>query len=113
MAHYRKFDRPSGHRQALLRNQVTSFLEAERVVTTEAKSKELTRLADRLITLGKSDSVANRRQAARTLLKEDVVTKLFESLGPKYKERPGGYTRVLKVGARRGDAAPMVVVELV
>ena len=111
---YRKFSRPQGPRRALLRNQVTSFLAEEKVVTTEAKAKVVSSLAERLITMAAKDaSVASRRQAAKFILKEDVVKKLFDSIAPRYQGRPGGYTRILKLGPRRGDAAPMVILELV
>lgn len=108
----RKLGRDSSQRRALLRNQVTSFLEKERFITTEAKAKEVSALAEELITLAREDNVQNRRQAAGYLLDENVVRKLFANIAPRYKERPGGYTRVVRLGQRRGDAAPLAVLEL-
>jgi len=109
----RKLGRRSDVRKMLLRNQVTSFLHEERFVTTEAKAKEVSALVDKLITLAREDTVANRRAAAAYILNEDVVRKLFANIAPKYKDRQGGYTRVVRIGPRRGDAAPMAVLELV
>lgn len=108
----RKLGRASNQRRALLRSQVTSFFEKERFVTTEAKAKEVSALADQLITLAREDSLQNRRHAAGYLLDENVVRKLFANIAPRYKERPGGYTRVVKLGQRRGDAAPLAMLEL-
>ena len=109
----RKFNRTSAHRQAMFRNMAVSLFEHEAIKTTLPKAKELRRVAEPLITLAKEDSVANRRLAfARTRSKE-AVGKLFNELGPRYKERPGGYMRVLKMGFRAGDNAPMAFVELV
>ena len=109
----RKFNRTSAHRQAMFRNMAVSLFEHEAIKTTLPKAKELRRVAEPLITLAKEDSVANRRLAfARTRSKE-AVGKLFNELGPRYKERPGGYMRVLKMGFRAGDNAPMAYVELV
>ena len=109
----RKFNRNSAHRQAMLRNMAVSLFEHEAIKTTLPKAKELRRVAEPLITLAKNDSVANRRLAfARTRSKE-MVGKLFDELGPRYKERPGGYIRILKMGFRTGDNAPMAYVELV
>lgn len=92
---------------------MTSLLAEEKVITTEAKAKVVRSLAERLITLAKDPSLASRRRAAEYILKEDVVKKLFDSIGPRYADRRGGYTRILRLGPRRGDAAPMVILELV
>ncbi|AUM12039.1 50S ribosomal protein L17 [Ketobacter alkanivorans] len=109
----RKLNRNSSHRKAMFRNMAVSLVEHELIKTTLPKAKELRRHAEPLITLAKSDSVANRRLAfARTRSKE-AVGKLFTDLGPRYKERPGGYIRILKCGFRAGDKAPMAYVELV
>lgn len=109
----RQLNRNSSHRKAMFRNMACSLFEHELIKTTVPKAKELRRVAEPLITLAKSDSVANRRLAfARTRSKE-TVGKLFSELGPRYQDRPGGYTRILKAGFRPGDAAPMAFVELV
>ncbi|MAE93160.1 MAG: 50S ribosomal protein L17 [Deltaproteobacteria bacterium] len=108
-----KLGRTSAHRKALLRNMVTSLLDHEVIETTDAKAKELRRVADRMITLGKRGGLHARRQAASVIKSESVTAKVFGELAERYKERPGGYTRVLKVRQRIGDAAPMSVVELV
>lgn len=110
---YRKLGRRGDHRRALLRNLVTSFLREGRVETTEYRAKELRRLAEKMITLGKRGDLHARRLALAFLLDESVVKKVFDELGPRYKERPGGYTRIVKTGVRRGDGAPMAVVELI
>ena len=109
----RKFNRNSSHRKAMFRNMSASLFEHELIRTTLAKAKELRGKAEPLITLAKTDSVANRRLAFARLRDREIVTKLFEELGPRYKERPGGYLRVLKCGFRAGDNAPMAYVELV
>ena len=109
----RKFNRNSSHRKAMFRNMSASLFEHELICTTLAKAKELRGKAEPLITLAKEDSVANRRLAFDRLRNREIVTKLFEELGPRYKERPGGYLRVLKCGFRPGDNAPMAYVELV
>ncbi len=109
----RKFNRNSSHRKAMFRNMSASLFEHELIRTTLAKAKELRGKAEPLITLAKDDSVANRRLAFDRLRNREIVTKLFEELGPRYKERPGGYLRVLKCGFRPGDNAPMAYVELV
>jgi len=109
----RKFNRNSSHRKAMFRNMSASLFEHELIRTTLAKAKELRGKAEPLITLAKTDSVANRRLAFDRLRDRAIVTKLFEELGPRYKERPGGYLRVLKCGFRPGDNAPMAYVELV
>jgi len=108
-----RLSRPSDQRRALLRNLVTSLLDAERVTTTLPRAKSAARIAERMITLAKRGDLHARRQAAAYLLDEDVVKKLFDVLGPRFAERNGGYTRVLKLGQRRGDGAPMAVVEFV
>lgn len=110
---YRKFGRDSSARKALLRSILTSFFAYERIETTEAKAKEMSGLADQMITLAKRGDLHARRQVLSFLMDEEVTKKLFDSIAPKYKERQGGYTRVLKLGPRRGDAAPMAILELV
>lgn len=110
---YRQLGRNTGHRRAMLRNIVTSLLKHGRIETTEPKAKELRRIADKMITLGKAGDLHARRLALSYLEEEEVVVKLFNDLAPKYAERQGGYTRVIKSGFRRGDAAPMCIVELV
>ncbi len=109
----RKLNRNSSHRKAMFRNMATSLFEHEIIRTTVPKAKELRRVAEPLITLAKSDSVANRRLAFDRLRDKAAVGKLFEELGPRYVERPGGYLRILKCGHRSGDKAPMAYVELV
>ena len=109
----RKLNRTSAHRQAMLRNMAVSILEHEAIKTTVPKAKELRRVVEPLITLAKVDSVANRRLAFNRLRDRDIVTKLFTVLGPRFNARPGGYTRILKMGFRVGDNAPMAFVELV
>jgi len=97
----------------MLRNQVTALLENGRMETTLAKAKEVRPMAEKMITLGKTNTLHSRRQALACLTKEDVVTKVFAELAPKYADRNGGYTRILKTGPRRGDAAEMAIIELV
>ncbi len=109
----RKLNLPTDQRMALLRNMVTSLLENGRIETTETRAKEARSLAEKMITLGKTNTLHSRRQALAFITKEDVVTKLFAEIAPKYAERNGGYTRIIKTGPRRGDAAPMAIVELV
>jgi large subunit ribosomal protein L17 len=109
----RKLNRTSSHRLAMLRNMTVSLLKHEAIKTTLPKAKELRRVAEPLITLAKEATVANRRLAFDRLRDRDVVVKLFDELGPRYKARPGGYLRILKFGFRQGDAAPMAMVELV
>lgn len=109
----RKLGRTSAHRKALLRNMVTSLLEHEQIRTTDAKAKELRGVADRMITLGKRGTLHARRQALQTIRSKDVTSKVFSELAQRYRERPGGYTRVIKLGQRVGDAAPMSIIELV
>jgi large subunit ribosomal protein L17 len=109
----RKLGRTSAHRNALFRNQLSSLIEHERIITTLPKAKELRPQIERLITLGKNDSVHNRRQAARVVGDDGLIAKLFDTLGPRFTERPGGYTRIIKLGPRRGDAAEMAILEFV
>ena len=109
----RKLNRNSSHRKAMFRNMASSLFEHEIIKTTVPKAKELRRVAEPLITLAKEDSVAHRRQAFDRLRNREVVTKLFNELGPRYVDRPGGYLRIMKCGYRAGDKAPMAYVELV
>ena len=109
----RKLNRNSAHRKAMFRNMATSFLQHGQITTTLAKAKELRTFAEPLITLAKKDSVANRRLAFDRTRSKATVGKLFDELGPRYQERPGGYIRILKCGYRAGDKAPMAYVELV
>jgi len=109
----RKLNRTSSHRLAMLRNMSNSLLQHELIKTTLPKAKELRRVVEPLITLGKKDNLANRRLAFNRLRDREMVTKLFTELGPRYATRPGGYTRILKFGFRVGDNAPMALVELV
>jgi large subunit ribosomal protein L17 len=104
--------RNTAHRQALLRNLVTSLLEKERIKTTLAKAKATRPIAEKMITLAKKDTLAARRKALAYLTKESTVQKLFSELGPRFKERPGGYTRIVKLGLRSGDGAQMAMLEL-
>jgi len=110
---YRKLGRDTGHRSAMLRNLATSLLKYERIETTEARAKEVNAIAEKMITLGKQGDLAARRNALAYILEEDVVTKLFDTIAPKYADRQGGYTRIIKKGPRRGDGAEMVLLELV
>jgi len=109
----RKLGRTSGHRAALFRNQLASLIERERIITTLPKAKELRPQIERLVTLGKSDSVHHRRQAERVVGDDGLISKLFATLGPRFAERPGGYTRIIKLGPRRGDAAEMAILEFI
>ena len=109
----RKLNRTSEHRLAMLRNMCVSLLRHEAIKTTVPKAKELRRVVEPLITLGRTPTVANRRLAFARLRDREIVTKLFNELGPRYATRPGGYTRILKMGFRVGDNAPMAYVELV
>ena len=109
----RKLGRNSSHRKAMFRNMAASLLRHETIKTTLPKAKELRRVVEPLITLAKEDGVANRRLAFNRLRDKEVVGKLFTDLGPRFKERPGGYLRILKMGPRPGDAAPMALVMLV
>ena len=109
----RKLGRASDHRDAMLRNMVTSLLENGKMTTTVTRAKEVRALAEKMITLAKVDSLHNKRQALAYITKEDVVKKLFDEIAPKYKEVNGGYCRIIKTGPRRGDAAEMCIIELV
>jgi large subunit ribosomal protein L17 len=109
----RQLNRNSSHRKAMFRNMAASLFDHELIKTTLPKAKELRRVAEPLITLAKEDSVANRRLAFDRLRNRDMVSKLFNELGPRYEARPGGYLRILKCGFRTGDNAPMAIVELV
>ncbi|WP_077002178.1 50S ribosomal protein L17 [Variovorax sp. KK3] len=109
----RKLNRTSSHRQAMLQNMMNSLIEHEAIKTTVPKAKELRRVIEPMITLAKKDTVANKRLAFNRLRDRDSVVKLFGELGPRYQARPGGYTRILKMGFRVGDNAPMALVELV
>lgn len=113
MGMHRKLGRKTSHRVAMLRNMTASLFEHGRIVTTEQKAKELRKVAEKMITLGKRGDLHARRQALAYIYNKDVVYKLFEEIAPKYAERNGGYTRILKMGPRRGDAAEMVIIELV
>jgi large subunit ribosomal protein L17 len=116
MKHRRGFnplERMSAHRKALHRNMVGSLFRHERIKTTKAKALAVRRTAEKLITRAKTDSVHNRRIASSRLYDEGIVAKLFTDIGPRMKERPGGYTRIIKLGARQGDAAEIVILELV
>lgn len=110
---YRKLGRDTSARKALFRSILTSFFAHGRIETTDAKAKEITKLAAKMITLAKRGDLHARRQVLSYLMDEEVVKKLFEEIAPKYKDRQGGYTRILKLGPRRGDAAPMAILELV
>ncbi len=109
----RKLGRTTDHRMSMLRGLVTALLEYGKLETTACRAKEVSALADKMITLGKAGTLASRRQALAFITKEDVVTKLFAEIAPSYAERNGGYTRVLKTGPRRGDGAEMAIIELV
>jgi len=109
----RKLGRTSSHRLAMLRNMTVSLLRHEEITTTLPKAKELRPQIEKLITLGRNDSVHARRQAGRVIADDTLVAKLFGTLGPRFAERPGGYTRIIKLGPRRGDAAEMAILELV
>lgn len=109
----RKLGRTSSHRNAMFRNQLASLIDNERIITTLPKAKELRPIAEKLITLAKNDSVHARRQAFRQVADDSLIAKLFDTLGPRFSTRPGGYTRIMKLGARRGDAAEMAILELV
>ncbi|HBG08154.1 MAG: 50S ribosomal protein L17 [Geobacteraceae bacterium GWC2_58_44] len=109
----RRLGRTTSHRIAMFRNMVTSFLEHEKITTTDAKAKELRSIAERMITLGKKGDLHATRQAAAYIRDKKVVTKLFTTIAPRYADRPGGYTRIIKLGIRPGDTAPVSVIELV
>ena len=109
----RQLSRNSAHRWALMRNLITALLREEKIRTTDPKAKELRRWVERVITLGKQGSLHARRQVLAIVQDKAVVRKLFDTIGPRFKDRPGGYTRIIKIGIRRGDAAQMSVIELV
>jgi large subunit ribosomal protein L17 len=109
----RKLGRRSGHRRALYRNLVTSLLKHEKLVTTEPKAKEIRGMTEKMITLGKKSGLHSYRQALSYIMDKKVTEKLFADLAPRYKERPGGYTRIVKLHPRLGDGAPMVKLELI
>jgi large subunit ribosomal protein L17 len=109
----RKLGRTSSHLKATLRNLVTSFLEHEKIETTDAKAKELRKIAEKMITLGKRGDLHARRQALSVVMDKKVVKKLFDDIAPRFKDRNGGYTRIVKVGRRQGDNAPVSIIELV
>ena len=109
----RKLGRPTAHRMAMLRGLVTLLLENGQVETTLARAKEVRSLAEKMITLGKKNTLASRRAALAFITKEAVVTKVFNELAPKYAERQGGYTQIFKIGPRRGDAADMAIIKLI
>lgn len=113
MAKYRKLGRVTAHRNLMLRNLVTSLLREGRIETTVTRAKETKRMAEKMITLGKRGDLHARRQAHSYILDEAVVNDLFTNIAPKYADRNGGYTRIIKIGPRRGDAAEMVYLELV
>ncbi|MCX7883978.1 MAG: 50S ribosomal protein L17 [Caloramator sp.] len=115
MAGYRKLGRPTDQRKAMLRNLVTSFFKSEdgRIVTTEMRAKEVRSIAEKMITLAKRGDLHARRQALSYITEEEVVNKLFNETAKRYTERNGGYTRIVKIGPRRGDAAETVILELV
>jgi large subunit ribosomal protein L17 len=113
MPGHRKLGRPTAHRKAMLRNIVTDLLREGRITTTEMRAKEARKTAEKMITLGKRGDLHARRQALAYVYDETVVKKLFEEIAPKYADRNGGYTRILKLGPRQGDSAEMVFIELV
>lgn len=109
----KRLGRDSAQRKALLRSLVTSFLDKERITTTHSKAKAMKPIAEKMITLAKRNTLHTRRQALSYIYKKDVVKKLFEDIGPRFTERPGGYTRIVKIGPRAGDGTEMAVIELV
>ena len=113
MAGTRKLGRASDHRKAMLRGMVTYLLEKGSIETTVTRAKEVRSMAEKMITLGKEDTLHNKRQALAYITKEDVVKKLFDEISPKYKDVNGGYCRIIKTGPRRGDAAEVCIIELV
>lgn len=108
----RELSRTSSHKRAMLRNMATSLIQHERIRTTEAKAKELRPVVEKLITLGGVDDVHNRRRARRFIEDRVALQKLFDEIGPRFRERPGGYTRILKLGPRKGDGAELAIIEL-
>ena len=113
MSGYRKLGRPTDQRMAMLRAMTTYLLENGQIKTTLSRAKEVAPMAEKMITLSKKDNLASYRQALSFITKEDVAKKLFDEIGPKYADRNGGYTRIVKIGPRRGDAAEMAIVQLV
>ena len=113
MAKYRKLGMVSSHRNLVLRNMTTDLLKHGKITTTETRAKEVNRMADKMITLGKRGDLHARRQALAYMMDETVVKNLFDEIAPKYAERNGGYSRIIKTMPRRGDAAPMAIIELV
>ena len=113
MASYRKLGRPTAHRKAMMRGLVTYLLENGSIETTVTRAKDVRRVAEKMITLGKKNTLHTKRQALSYITKEDVVNKLFNEIAPKYADRNGGYTRILKKGPRVGDAAEMAIIQLV
>jgi len=109
----KRLGRNTPHRTAMLRNMVTSLFEHEKITTTDARAKELRKVVDRMITLGKRGDLHARRQVLSVIRDQKVVAKLFDQIGPRYKDRPGGYTRIVKVGSRLGDNAPQSIIALV
>ena len=109
----RKLGRPTAHRISMLRGLVTFLLEKGRIETTVTRAKEVRSLTEKLITLAKEDNLHNKRQALAFITKEDVTKQLFDEIAPKYADRNGGYTRIIKIGPRRGDAAEMAIIELI
>ncbi len=109
----RKLSRPTAHRMLMLRGMVTDLLRHESIQTTEAKAKEVRRLAEKVITRGKKGTLHQRRMAAAFLTDDRIVAKLFDDIGPRFEDRQGGYTRIIKIGLRKGDAAHMAMLELV
>ena len=113
MSHYRKLGKPTDQRVAMLRAMTTYLLENGQIKTTVSRAKEVAPIAEKMITLAKNANLANYRRALSWLTKEDVAKKLFDEISPKYADRNGGYTRIIKIGVRRGDAAEMAILELV
>ncbi len=109
----RKLGRTTDHRKAMLRAMVTFLLEKGKIETTVTRAKEVAAMTEKMITLGKTNDLHSKRQALAYVTKEDVAKKLFDEIGPKYAERNGGYTRIIKIGPRRGDAAEMAIIELI
>ncbi|MBE0502725.1 MAG: 50S ribosomal protein L17 [Desulfuromonadales bacterium] len=109
----KRLGRNTPHRAAMLRNMVTSLIEHEKITTTDARAKELRKVVDRMITLGKRGDLHARRQVLSVIRDQKVVAKLFDQIGPRYKDRPGGYTRIVKIGSRLGDNAPQSIIALV
>jgi len=110
---YRRLGLRSDHRRSVLRNSVTSLLKEGKISTTETRAKEIKRLTEKMITLGKRGDLHARRQAAAYIMSDEVIQKLFSDIAARYEERNGGYTRLIKTGYRKGDGAPMVLIELV